>query len=48
MGNQKSNEEDKQKRGEEKENIFKNRFRSGGKENKRQMANNVMQEMRVL
>ena len=28
-------------------NLFKNRVRSGGEENKRRMANNVMQEMRV-
>ena len=35
------------KRGEEKANLFENRFRSGGEENERRMANNVMQEMRV-
>ena len=28
-------------------NLFENCFRSGGEENERQMANNVMQEMRV-
>ena len=44
---QKANEEDEPKRGEEKANLFENRFRSGGEENERQMANNVMQEMRV-
>ena len=44
---QKANEEDERKRGKEKANIFENRFRSGGEENKRQMANNVIQEMRV-
>ena len=44
---QKASEEDERKRGEEKANIFKNRFRSGGEENERRMANNVMQEMRV-
>ena len=27
-------------------NLFENHFRSGGEENERQMANNVMQEMR--
>ena len=27
--------------------VFENRFRSGGEENERQMANNVMQDMRV-
>ena len=27
--------------------FFENRFRSGGEENERQMANNVMKEMRV-
>ena len=30
-----------------KANLFKSRFRSGGEENERRMANNVMQEMRV-
>ena len=29
------------------ENLFKNRFRSGGEANERRMANNVMKEMRV-
>jgi hypothetical protein len=29
-------------------NLFENHFRSGGEENERQMANNIMQEMRVL
>ena len=37
----------KQKRGEEKANLFENRFRSGGEENESRMANNVMREMRV-
>ena len=44
---QKVNEEDEWKRGEEKANLFENRFRSGGEENERRMENNVMQEMRV-
>ena len=44
---QKANEEDERKRGEEKVNLFKSRFRSGGEENERRMVNNVMQEMRV-
>ena len=44
---QKANEKDEQKRGEEKANIFKNRFRSGGEENERRMANKVMREIRV-
>ena len=44
---QKANEEDERKRGEEKANLFGNRFKSGGKENERRMANNIMQEMRV-
>ena len=37
------------KRGEEKANakVFENRFRSGGEENERRMANNVMQGIRV-
>ena len=30
-----------------KANLFKNRFRSGGGENERQMANNVMRGIRV-
>ena len=38
---------DERKRGEEKEKVFKNRFRSGGEENERQIANNVMQGIRV-
>ena len=44
---QKASEEDERKRSEEKENIFENHFRSGGEENERRMANNVMQQMRV-
>ena len=44
---QKASEENKQKRGEEKANLFENHFRSGGEENERRMANNVMQEIRV-
>ena len=44
---QKANKEDEWKRGDEKANIFENRFRSRGEENERRMANNVMQEMRV-
>ena len=38
---------DERKRGEEKAKVFGNRFRSGGEENERRMANNVMLEMRV-
>ena len=45
---QKASEEDERKRGEEKANLFEINFRSGGEENERRMANNVMQEMRVL
>ena len=44
---QKASEEDEGKRGEEKANLFENRFRSGGEENERRMVNNVLQEMRV-
>ena len=44
---QKASEKDEQKRGEEKANLFKNSFRSGGEENEWRIANNVMQEMRV-
>ena len=35
------------RRGEEKAKVFKNRFRSGGEENERRMANNVMRGRRV-
>ena len=45
---QKASGEKNWKWGEEKAKLFKNHFRSGGEENERQMANNVMQEMRVL
>ena len=38
---------DERKRGEEKAKVFKNRFRSGGEENERRMANNVMRGRRV-
>ena len=34
------------KRGEEKAKVFENRFRSGGEENERRMANNVMRGRR--
>ena len=44
---QEANEEDERKRGEEKANLFENCFRSGGEENERQMANNVMRGIRV-
>ena len=44
---QKASEKDEWKRGEEKANLFENRFGSGGEENERRMANNVMQGMRV-
>ena len=45
---QKANEEEEQERGEEKANLFENRFRSGGEENERQMATNVMRKIRVV
>ena len=35
------------KKGEEKAKVFENCFRSGGEENERRMANNVMQGRRV-
>ena len=38
---------DDRKRGEEKAKVFENYFRSGGEENKRRMANTVMQGRRV-
>ena len=47
MSTQKANEEDERERGEEKANLFENRFRSGGEENERGMVNHVIQEMRV-
>ena len=49
-----ANEEDERKRGEEKAKgrtkkakVFENRFRSGGGENERRMANNGMRGRRV-
>ena len=42
-----ANEKDERKRGEEKAKVFENRFRSGGEENERRMANNVMRGRRV-
>ena len=47
MSTQEASKEDERKRGEEKANLFENRFRSGGEENERRMENNVMQEGRV-
>ena len=44
---QKASGEGERKRGKEKANLFKNHFRSGGEENERQMANNVIREIRV-
>ena len=44
---QKVSEEGERKKGEEKANLFENRFISGGEEKERRMANNVMQGMRV-
>ena len=35
------------KRGEQKAKVFENQFRSGGEENERRMANNVMQGRKV-
>ena len=46
MSKQKANEKTK-RRVNKKAKLFENHFRSGGEENERQMANNVMQEMRV-
>ena len=43
QANKRSNERRVKKRA----NLFENRYRSGGEENERQMANNVMQEMIV-
>ena len=36
-----------EKKAEEKANLFENRFRSGGEENERRMANNGMRGRRV-
>ena len=36
-----------ERRAKKKANLFENHFRSGGEENVRKMANNVMQEMIV-
>ena len=47
-GTQKANEKTNGRGANKKANLFENRFRSGGEENERQVANNVMQEMRVL
>ena len=38
---------EERKRGEEKAKVFENHFKSGGEENERQMANNVMRGIRV-
>ena len=43
-----ANEKTNGRRAKKRVNLFENHFRSGGEENERQMANNVMQEMRVL
>ena len=40
-----ANEKANKIRAKKRANLFKNRFRSGGEENKRRMVNNVMQEM---
>ena len=45
---QKASKEDERKRGEEKENLFENHFRSGGEENKRQMEDNINARERSL
>ena len=47
MSTQKGNKEDERKRSEEKAKKFENHFRSGGEENERRMANNVMRGRRV-
>ena len=44
---QNANKKTNGRRAKKKVNLFENRFRSGGEENKRRMENNVMQEMRV-
>ena len=46
-GKQNTNEKTNGRRAKKRANLFKNHFRSGGEENDRQMANNVMQETRV-
>ena len=47
QANKKQAKRDEWKRGEEKAKVFKNRFRSGGVENERRIANNVMRGRRV-
>ena len=47
QAHKKQAKEDKQKRAKEKAKVFENRFRSGGEEIERRMANNVMQGIRV-
>ena len=50
MSNQKENKKTNGRTANKKANpfvFFRKHFRSGGEENGRQMANNVMQEMRV-
>ena len=42
-----SKQKDEQKKGEGKAKDFENHFRSGGEENERRMANNVMRGRRV-
>ena len=42
------NERGAKKEAKKRVNLFENHFISRGEENERQMANNVMQEMRVL
>ena len=44
---QEASEKRRTKKGEEKAKVFENRFRSGGEENERRMANNVMRGRRV-
>ena len=47
LTHEQKNEKMNERREKEKGKSFENHFRSGGEENKRQMAKNVMQEMRV-
>ena len=47
MTNNQSNTQANKRTAREEANLFENRFRSGGEENEKRMANNVVKEMRV-
>ena len=47
QANRRHKQKDIWEEGEEKAKVFENHFRSGGEENERRMANNVMRGIRV-